>query len=429
MVDTCNINGVCGTGDWNGPKPGDPNMNDLLLKATPAFGGIDIEFTWPTTNPGAVGTTRLFRSTDANFAGATIRAFVNGNFYFDKTDPGSKVDQRYYYWIQLVSINGTDGEIIGPASATARPLIEQMIEQLTGEIDSGLLSQELRKEIAQIELNKLGITQEEIERAKNDDALGVRLTQIDAKMDQNTAILQEEVRARVTADSSLVQTVNTMYADFNGNIAAIQQENTALATKVNALASSVTTINATVNGDSASGKVGLVAEVQTLDGKVTQIGARWTATVDVNGLVGGFGVYNDGRTVEAGFNVDRFWIGRPGTPKNPGSYPFIIDNNIVYIKEAAIQKLTFDKLRAQDGSFIVQNGKIQADYIEAKDIVVNNIQSDNYQPGVQGWAFRPNGIMEINGTAGTGRMTINNATIKVFDQAGKLRVHIGNLQA
>ncbi|WP_217478323.1 phage tail tip fiber protein, partial [Staphylococcus aureus] len=138
---------------------------------------------------------------------------------------------------------------------------------------------------------------------------------------------------------------------------------------------------------------------------------------------------NDGRTVEAGFNVDRFWIGRPGTPKNPGSYPFIIDNNIVYIKEAAIQKLTFDKLRAQDGSFIVQNGKIQADYIEAKDIVVNNIQSDNYQPGVQGWAFRPNGIMEINGTAGTGRMTINNATIKVFDQAGKLRVHIGNLQA
>ena len=81
---TC-VGGVCGTGGWNGPKPGDPD-NNVTLRATPAFGGIDIEWTYPTVNPEAVQHTILFRSTAPNFLTAARHAIVSGNFFYDKTN-------------------------------------------------------------------------------------------------------------------------------------------------------------------------------------------------------------------------------------------------------------------------------------------------------------------------------------------------------
>lgn len=421
---TCDITGVCGTGDWNGPKPGDPDMGNILIVATPAYGGIDIAWTWPDINPGAVSFTTLWRSLQSDFNTANKHAVCQGNEYFDRTPEGQSVDVRYYYWAQMTSIYGTVGATIGPATATARPLISQMIEQLTGEIDEGLLAQELKKEIDQIQLNKLGITDEEIARAENDEGLAVRVEELSAKTDDAMAVLQEEIRVRTDADGAIVQVVNTMYADFGGNIAAIQQEQQVMASDIAGLASDMTTVQVQINGDSASGQVGLVAEVSTLNGKVTQIGARWTAVVQVNGLVGGFGVYNNGQTVEAGFDVDRFWIGRTGANNRK---PFIVEGSTVYIDEAAINKLTFDKLRASDGSFVVVNGKMQAAYIAVDQLVVNNVRSTNYVAGTQGWAMNANGTMEINGSSGTGRMVINQAAIKVFDQNGVLRVQLGNL--
>lgn len=422
MVDVCNLNGTeCGTGSWKGPKPGDPNMNNLLLTATPAFGGIDINWTWPTLNPAAVSQTILWRSITPNFNVATRVAVVQGNFYFDRVDVEINLDTRYYYWIQMLSINGTEGEVIGPASATARPLIGQMMDILSGQIDAGALAQNLRTEIDQIQLNKLGITQEELLRAQNDQGLAVRISELGAKTDDALALLQEEVRIRTDADGALVHTVNTMYADFNGNIAAIQTEQQALATQVSSLASSVTTLNSTVNGNSASGQIGLVTKVTQQEGKMAVMESQYFVKLQAGNLVGGFGLYNQGQTIEAGFDVDRFWIGRANVKRKP----FIIDNNIVYIDEGAINKLTFDKLRAQDGSLIVQNGKIQAKYLEADQIDVSNIQSKNWVSERQGWRFWDNGTYELNGTATSGRTVIKGGATRVYDAAGVLRVIMG----
>lgn len=421
---TCDITGICGTGNWNGPKPGDPNMNTINITATAAFGGIDVRVSWPTVNPSAVAHTKLFRGLLPDFTSAVQHAIFQGDFFFDASNPAVSVDTRYYYWAQMVSINGTEGDVVGPATATAKPLLGDYITLLTGEIDAGMLSQSLKTEIDQITLNKLGITQEEIDRAANDDGLAVAINELRAESAHGQAVLQEEIRLRTDGDSSLAQTVNTMYTDFNGNIAAIQQEQTALASDVAALASNMTTVQVQLNGDSASGQVGLVAEVNTINGNVTQIGARWTAIVQVNGLIGGFGVYNNGQTVEAGFDVDRFWIGRTGAN---GRKPFIVDGSTVYIDDAAIRSLTIDKMRSTDGSLVFINGKLQAQYIAVDQLSLNNVQSNNYVPGTSGWAMNSNGTMEINGSSGTGRMIISQSAIKVFDQNGVLRVQLGNL--
>lgn len=412
-------NATCGTGDWNGPKPGDPDMTHLLIKATAAYGGIDVEWTFPSINPNAVAYTIIYRSLLPDPETATVLRFAQGSFYFDAVEKSVK----YFYWIRVVSIYGTQGDLIGPASATAKDRIEQTIEELTGKIDAGVLAQTLKSEIDRIELNHLGITQEMLDRQANDDALGVRISEVSAFTGDTRALLQEEVLARTSANEAFVSTVNTLYSTLNGNIAAVQTQVTALVNEVGALAQQITTLETEVNDNLAQVMQQMQTKIDVVDGKVVAIGALWTAQVNVNGLIGGFGVYNDGRTVEAGFDVDRFWIGRTGANKRK---PFIIEGNIVYIDEAAINKLTFNKLRDETGSFIVANGKIQAKYLQVETLVATAAQSPNYIAGQRGWSFRADGTVEINGNVvGQGRLQITNNALTTYYPSGRKATAMG----
>lgn len=412
---------VCGTGDWTGPKPGDPNTSDILLHAVPAFGGIDLTWTWPDTFPEAVAYTTIYRGTTADFAAAVVHVgAASGSFFYDRIERGQVT--RFYYWIIVHSVYGTPSRLIGPAWAEAKPRIEETIEELTGQIDAGVLATSLKNEIARIELNSLGITAEILKRAEEDDALAAQITVIGAHSDGARALLQQEVLARTGQGEAFVSTVNTLWAEVNGSIAAIQVKQTAMINDIAALAQQITSLETQVGEDIAQVQQTMEAKIAIVDGKVVSIGALWTAKVSVNGLIGGFGVYNDGRTVEAGFDVDRFWIGRTGANKRK---PFIIDSGVVYIDEAAVNKLTFNKLRDESGSFIVQNGKIQAKYLAVDVLVANQAQSPNFVSGSTGWAMKLDGNVEINGNdpAG-GRMSLTSRGLRLYHPNGVIAVDL-----
>lgn len=407
----------CGTGGWVGPQPGDPSTSDIRITATPAFGGIDINWTYPQINPNAVAYTIVYRSLLNDAATATVLAHANGSFYYDRVQSAT----TYYYWVKVVSIYGTQSELIGPAWSTAKPLIEEMIELLTGQIDAGVLSQSLKTEIQQIELNKLGITQEMLDRDLNDDALGVRITEIGAQSDTTRALVQEEVLARTSQGEAFVGVVNTMYTELNGNVAAVQQSITVLQNEMGSLAQQIDQAEVNFGDQIAQVQTNMEASFTTVNGKITQIGALWTAQVNVNGLIGGFGVYNDGQTVEAGFDVDRFWIGRTGANKRK---PFIIDSGVVYIDEAVINKLTFSKLRDEAGAFIVSGGKVQAQYIAVDTLVARQAQSANFVWESTGWAFTADGNFYMNGRGGSGRLAINGSGIRGYHPNGVLAFNL-----
>jgi hypothetical protein len=418
---------VCGTGDWSGPAPGDPD-NFSLLTATPAFGGIDVNWSYPGINPHAVAHTIVYRSTSAQQETAARHVVVDGNFFYDKMTTVTPV--QYYYWIQLVSVNGTYSQLIGPATAQARPTIQDVIEQLSDQINSGMLSQALKQDIAQIQLNTLNITREMIDRAQGDNALGVAFNEIQAFSEGTRALVQEEVVARTTSNSAIVTTVNTLYAGMDQRIASVQQTSQALVDESQAQAESLTTVQADLYGNVASGQVGIKASVRTLETGVTEIGALYTATVDVNGLVGGFGVYNNGRTVEAGFNVDTFWIGKSNTRIKP----FIVSGQEVFINQAVINQLTFTKLRDESGAVMVENGKLRARYLDLDFASVSGaLQSSNYRqrsgstPGL-GWKLDKAGTFQNYGAvAGEGSMDQNNQNITVYDNNNVKRVQMGRL--
>lgn len=427
---SCN-DGTCGTGGWGGPQPGDPSSNSVLT-ATPAFGGIDINYTLPTTNPFAVAYAILYRGIIADFAGAIVlRDGINGGFYFDPVQPPTE----YFYWIQFVSINGTHGDVIGPVSAIAKPKIDEMIELLTGKIDAGVLAQSLKTDIAQIAAIDGKVYQEIQDRLASSAAYSAALAQVDGNVNAALSFVEQEITQRQDADSALASAFDLLYAQAGGSLAALEEERTVRASADSALAQDITTLfvkagqataaiqseqTARVNADSAlAGQIttaqsilnGNIASVQTtlqtnintLNGTVLSIGALYTAKVTVNGLIGGFGVYNNGVNVEAGFDVNTFWVGTTGANKRK---PFIISGGQTFIDEAVINQLTFDKLRAADGSLIVANGKVQAQYLAVDVLTAAHINV-------------------ASGGANTNRVYMNDGLIQVYDSSNRLRVRIG----
>ena len=383
----------CGTGDWSGPKPGDPNTN-INIAATPAFGGIDISWSFPALNPHAVAHFILYRGATGTVENATRLAVVNGSLYYDKASSVTPVE--WYYWVQVVSVNGTVGEMIGPARATARPTIEDMIAMLSQRIDSGVLSLELQEQIQSIELNRLGITAEMVARAASDDELGIAFNEVQAFSEGTRALLQTEVLARTTADSAFVDAVNTLYASTDEGFAGVQEQLTAHTDELASLGSYRLTTEATLNGSVASGQIGLVSKVEINENQLARVSSMYTVKVNAAGLVGGFGIYahNNGigfQEVQAGFDVDTFWIGKGGVKTKP----FIVSGPEVFIDQAVIKKLTFSKLVAEDQtSLLFDKGKLQVKYIDVDNLTVKSanisgdLKSTNYIPGVAGWILK-----------------------------------------
>lgn len=365
------LDGVCGTGsDTAAPLPSDPN-NSSVLTASTVFGGIEANWTLPSVNAHAVAYT-LFYAGNSNDFTAAIEREVIGNSYFDRIDADLPVTR--YYWIKLVSINGTVGELVGPAMATSSPVSQDMLDALSQQIDSGVLAQALRARIDQIELLSSDLQQEITDRQTGTVTLSQAIQQAKDGTAAAMTFMQQESANRVDQDGVLAEQLNVVAATADSNLAAVQtdiqtkintangridtvasqvtqaaaQSATNLATaqstlqgeinaangRIDTVSTAVTTAQTTAANNLASVQQTLQTNINTVDGKTVGIGARWTALVDVNGLVGGFGVYNDGRQVQAGFNVDTFWVGRPDAG---GQYPFIVSNGVVYMNSAFFQ--------------------------------------------------------------------------------------------
>ena len=406
----------CGTGNWAGPLPGDPD-NNSILSAVPAFGGIDVSWTYPNINPHAVAHVLLYRGISSNYAASVKQATVTGSTFYDRIT--GTAGTRYYYWIQIVSVNGTVGNPIGPATAVARQRIEDTIVDLTGKIDAGVLATSLKTEIDKITLNHQELTNEinsrlegsaafmsalgEVQaglvdsmtfignevtsRKEGQNALVTQLNIVAAANQSNLAAIAEERTVRVSADGALATQLNTVATENATNAAAILEERTtritqdtaistlitnvasasqsatntvaaAVVTETNArtaadssLASQITTVQSTLNSNIASVSTNMQTQINAVTGELDAI---YTAKVDVNGMVGGFGIYGTATSVEAGFDVDTFWVGRTNNKKKP----FIISGGKVYIDSAFISKLSADQIDTTNLTIKNSNGQV-----------------------------------------------------------------------
>ncbi|MDN6679230.1 MAG: DUF1983 domain-containing protein, partial [Yaniella sp.] len=271
------------------------------------------------------------------------------------------------------SVDDVDARVTSEASARsdADTALGTRIDTVTAEADD----------------NAAALQSESTARADADTALGTRIDTVQAEAGDNSAAIQTETTARTDADTALGSRIDTVVATVGDNSAAIQSEQQARVTADDALATDISTVQSSLGDEIAS------VEQQTqasIDEQTGRINAMWTLRTDVNGLVGGIGLANDGQQVDFSVRADRFSIAPPGLP-NDAVIPFIVKGSTTYLEEALIESLTFTKLQDGDGEFLVENGKLQAKYIHADDLVIKRGRSDNFVSGQSGWALNPTG--------------------------------------
>lgn len=303
---------VCGTGIGGGgiiiTPPSDP-IGSIVLTAIAGFGGINVRWTMPGINAHAVAHCLLYRGTSGNFAASAQVAVVSGNTFYDQID----VAGTYYYWLRTVSINGTVGTLVGPASATIRTRSDDIIDDITGRISDGVLATSLRATLDNISMINARLNEEIFDRENGDTSFAQALIDVSNGVAAAHSFITTAINSQVTANSAIAEQIDLVAVTLGDRVAAV-----------------------VISADA------WIGPHASLSGKVTNIGALWTAKVTVNGLIGGFGVYNNGDTVEAGFDVDTFWIGRSGIDK---VLPFVIDGGVVYINKARIKNADIDTLK------------------------------------------------------------------------------------
>lgn len=85
------------------------------------------------------------------------------------------------------------------------------------------------------------------------------------------------------------------------------------------------------------------------DAQLGQLTAKYYVSVDNDGYVGGFGLFNSGKTITARFNVDNFSIGRPYQSATE-AYPFEVADGRVYMKSAFIRDASVGSLKIANGA-------------------------------------------------------------------------------
>lgn len=326
---------VCGTGGWAGPLPGDPD-NNITVSATVSYGGITVSWTLPLTNPQAVAHYRIYRGLTADPAMATLLAVSGGNQYFDQTKVTNP--PRYYYWVEILSVHGTVGDKVGPASAQAAGTIAELLERLTGQIDSGLLATSLRNELDTIQTLNTSLIAEVANRINDNGVLAGIVADVQAEVATALTYIYNETTSRIDADSAALDSYNVLAAAVGSSLASFVSEISLLASDVAANATAITDLTVSLGDDIATVATTAQANIDALTGEVN---ALYTAKLTVNGLVGGFGLANDGLEVEAGFDVDTFWVGRTSGDKVK---PFIISDGVVYIDSAMVSTLAADQI-------------------------------------------------------------------------------------
>lgn len=374
-----------------------PTPPDLSIPPAPEgfdaqgsfYGMINLSWTIPGQQYRNHAYTNVFRSEVDNVANAEIVGREAGGFYSDYVrddaiDPDDPTKLKgYYYWITFTSVAGIEGPPNSGNGTYAAPLADlaYVIGLITGQIDEGVLAKTLSQRIDLID----GV---------GEGSVAARLSSLQDTLEN--------------ADSALARQINSAQASLDQNVAAVQQT--------------------------------LEASVERIDGELLSIGALYTVQVQANGLVGGYAIHNDGTRVDAGFDVDRFYIGRTNSDKRK---PFIVQGGSVYmdtafirngsIQEGQLGPITIGKMFLKDGTPVTTvGGLIRADAIDTDNLRVASAAtfygyaaSGNWPNS--GWALNPNGDFGLKSAGSGGRVEMNGNGMSVHDQNSRLRVRIGRL--
>lgn len=244
-------------------------------------------------------------------------------------------------------------------------IVEERNARVTALLAEASARQQLQADLSsELEDVIATIGEESTVRATADTALAQRLTTLEAETDgidhEARASIEEERLARIAGDEAEALARQTLESELETNISGVRtdvealvvNESIARSTADQSLAQTLSTVQSTWGSNLATAQATLQTKIDTVDGKVTAINARYQVYLTAGNLIGGFQVVNTGATVGAWFDVDRFYIGRTTAD---GIYPFVVENGVVNIAVAAIGTARINYLQLAGGAVSVSN--------------------------------------------------------------------------
>lgn len=186
------------------------------------------------------------------------------------------------------------------------------------------------------------------------EATATKVTTLQTEFDANKAQVQNSITVLTSADQSLTSQINQAISDYNGQISGVRSEISTVSNSVSALSQSTTTNFANVNNnlslirtdvnsvtDLAGSNASKITTLQTsVSGVKTsaenalslasttegKVNGAWTVKFDANGYVTGAGLGLEGKNgnYQSSFYVraDKFAIGNPQYPNVTPKIPF-----------------------------------------------------------------------------------------------------------
>ena len=384
----------CGTGLFNsGRKPGDPYVDSIYLSAQSALGGISLSWSYPHVNAEGVAHTYVFRSAgSSDFNSSAQVSVAAGSTYFDRLAIENE-GKQFFYWIKIVSVNGTVSDPIGPASTLLEPSADQIRHILTGKVGQVFLDSGLLTSIGDILLLKDGLLSEEEERLSSDSALGDLLVDLQKDLDEVDTVVFNRISELVTSNTAMVTQLNLLLAKSNDAAAAILTINQVRASDAEAYASSIETLQ--VATTTMNGKLEETKKV------VSGLGATWSLKTDINGHVSGIALVNDG--IEGSFliNAENFAIAST-------------DSGGDIVTPFLISQFNGQPRIVLNAETLIEDGQIK------NAMIGNIIQSNDYDGsnGTKGWAIDKSGAAIFNSGIFRGKLEAASGTFKGDITAG-----------
>ena len=318
--------------------------------------------------------------------------------------------------------------------------ITQLQEVITS--DQQAIAHQIDLMQASIGENSADIVSERTARINLQEAATEALNSMSSRLEGAEAVLTQYGETFASAIEAQARNLEGLVSRMDNTAAQYLSDQQTIATEFEATANSITSLQSSVNEQSAAVQQTLSTHTTALEG----LSAQYTLRLDVNGLISGFGAYNDGTVADFAILANRFWIATPGVHGPNYVNPFTIDGEKVYIntllvKEASIQQaqigpISIGKLTANDGVTPVTTvgGQLRAEAIDVANITIGfgqvYGQLKSSQVGAGGlprFVIDPQAGIFMNGLLGGTRMVMTDSYQRWYDPAGDLRIEIGEL--
>ena len=335
----------CGTG---GPRPpiGDPTFGSMLLFANESRSGIRVSWTYTTDLPWGVASITVYRSTGSTFSAAVQSIWTGMSSSYLDTPEDLQAETRYYYWIKLTSVNGTETAIVGPADAMMKTATELTVQNLYDSITGSQLNIDLMTQINSITDFTTALNLQDDKFDQINTVISGVLTDFEADLvADGTALLDTKIELQ-EADYNAVIALEGIAALYEDSFAGILNEQIVYANATSALGQEVQRVEALVGTNSALVQENSLAFVDLEAG----VRSNWTLKTQATNANG---------TVVAGIGLEVTDID-PDNPNSGAETP--ISRFIVRADQFAVMASTY--------------------YPPGQGPVVLDIDDPNYDPAV-----------------------------------------------